>query len=101
MYSKQSMQEVLEAMAGKHDKAVDAILENAANGCVEAGKKVVASGEEILQQLRILKAKKVIGLCDTFKEFQEKSGMSYEDAKEFWDVYWEHYEEKENVATGN
>ena len=46
-------------------------------------------------------AKKIVFDCESFQEFQDRSGLPYHEAVNMWETAWENYETEEARATGN
>lgn len=46
-------------------------------------------------------AQKIVFDCESFQEFQDRSGLPHQEAVDMWETAWENYETEEARATGN
>lgn len=46
-------------------------------------------------------AKRIVFDCESFQEFQDRSGLPHQEAVDMWETAWENYETEEARATGN
>ena len=58
-------------------------------------------GSITVEEAMEINAKRLVYNCESFTEFQEKSGLDYDKAVTMWEAAWENYETEEARETGN